>query len=868
LSFSLNKHKSRKKSSLVALKEIKTLNKKLKEIDLSFTSEKNSSTFFKNILIINFITSLFLGLDLLKKVVNPKLTSWFDVYEQYCNPYKLSIELNKYFPIIQDEWQLKERDEIKEAEISKALKKIPWAEIAENLSKDFRWEKNHEFASITSCENITFDIFEQISYLLQNEKEQNTVFRGTVYTQDNLAKQIAEKLILKWSNSDRKEILGNKVYHGLKVLDPAVGTGVFLIAVGNVIYEKQQREYPKKSSTAIKKCIVENNLYGLDTDEIACYITRIKLLLWLINEKNGTVLNQTEFYPNINTGDSLIGYLQIPEDNKHKEISKDQLLHVFQTSLQKKLAIYQLPTQAFFHEVIEIINQNFIKFKMYEGFKFFIIEGALEDWNKNKHQIHETIRGKVHFSIPERNLDKKIHLYAVFTDGFPDNEFTTKRKMNLYCFKDIFHWCNSQYPSKFDIIIGNPPFIALTDLPMKKRVILKHLFPQVYTGNNDLSYFFLERMTSLLGKNGILGFILPKYFQTSVFAKKIRSSVVEKNLIHELHDFTNIPIFSSTNVKTCFLSLEKQKPNNEQEFMYYQYHLENLKESTQLKFLQSRLKPEKWIILHSDLMQLLNQIQLYSNHKLKDFTVISKGIETGCDKVFAPNTPFFFSRYLKLTSQYYKPWIKGKEIKPFFIEREGREVLYAPKSHQYEIEKSKIILQYLDQNKLLLLNRSRVTKYYLWRDGDERKTMPWGKNKIVCPYKAKVNTFAIDFEGSLSSKDVTWIVPKKKYSTNDFIFYLLGLLNSNVLIFYAQNVFKDLGNIYDFYPLQIQDFPIVFPSKASYEYKKLCDTVKSLQNTKKIQKRDLLKNEINRIVYQLFNLNENEINQIESHINI
>ncbi|MHA1236707.1 MAG: Eco57I restriction-modification methylase domain-containing protein, partial [Candidatus Hodarchaeales archaeon] len=780
MSFSLNNYKSRKKAPLATLKEIKKLKDKLKEVDLGLTSEEKLATFFKDILIINFITCLFLGLDLVKKVVDPKLTSWFDVYEQYCNPYRLSIELNIFFPIIQDVFQLRELYEKKEEDISKILKEISWAESAEKLSKEFIWNNDHEIPGITSCKRITLDIFEHVSVLLRNEEELNTVLKGTVYTPYYLAKQIAEKQILQWFNSEHDEKLENRSYHGLKILDPAVGTGVFLIAAGNVIYEKIQLELPAKSSTAIKKSIIENNLYGLDTDDIACYITRIKLMLWLISEKKGNFSNLMKFSCNITTGDSLVGYIQRPENFKHVEISKDRLSYTFQTNFQKKLAIYQLPSLTSFHEVIEVINQDFINFKMQCEFKFFIIEGTLENWNKYKDDLYNTFKGRIHFSIPERSLDTEIRLYAVFRDGFPDNKFINERKMNLYNFKDMFHWCGSCYPSKFDIIIGNPPFIALTGLPMKTRLMLKELFPQVYTGNNDLSYFFLERMTSLLEENGILGFILPKYLQTSVFAKKIRLSIVEKNLILELHDFGNIPIFSSTDVKTCFLSLKNKQTITNHEFTYYQYNKEKLTKVNLLKYPQSKLNPEKWIILHSELMQLLNHIRKYSNHKLKDVVMISKGIETGCDKVFAPKTPFFFSRHLNLESYYYRPWIKGKEIKTFFIEREGREVLYAPKSRQYEIENSQKILQYLEQNKKLLLNRSRVTRYYLWRDGDERNTMPWEKNKIVCPYKSKINTFAIDFEGSLSSKDVTWIVPKKNYATNDFLFYLLGLLNSNV----------------------------------------------------------------------------------------
>ena len=868
MSFSLKHLKSRNKSSLVILKEIKKLNNELKDVELGLTSDRGSNTFFKDILIIIFITSLFLGLDLVKKVINPKLNSWFDVYKQFGDPFRLSIELNKYFPLLHDDWKLGEICDSKKNGFSKSLKEISWAESAENLSEKFRWDKNHEIPSLSSSKNITLGIFEQVSYLLRNEEEQNALSRGTIYTPYYLAKQIAEKQILEWLKIKHKERKGNKPYLELKILDPAVGTGVFLIAAGNVIYEKLQQEYPEESSTEMKKLILENNLYGLDTDEIACHITRIKLLLWLINEKNGSFPNLTGVNPNINTGNSLIGYLQIPEDLPSNEITTDQLSHSFQSNFKKKLAIYQLPAHSSFLEAIKVINQNFVNFKMQSRFMFFIIEGALEEWNEYKDNLHETIRGKIHYSIPERNLDKEIRLYAVFTEGFPSKKFSAERKMNLYYSKELFHWCDSTDPLKFDIIIGNPPFIALTDLPMKTRLVLKTLFPQVYTGNNNLSYFFLERMISLLNEEGILGFILPKYFQTSVFAEKIRSSITEKTLILELHDFTNIPIFPSTNVNTCFLSLKNQNPIINQEFMYFQYHKENIQKLKPLKFSQSKLNPQKWIILHSDSMQLLNHIKSYSNHKLKDIAMISKGIETGCDKIFAPKTPLFFSKTLKLDSHYYKPWIKGKEIKPFFIKREGREVLYAPKSRQSEIENSKKILQYLNQNKKLLQNRSRVTKFYLWRDGDERKTMSWEENKIVCPYKSRRNTFAIDFEGCLSSKDVTWIVPRKDYSEKDFLFYLLGLLNSNVLIFYAQSVFKDLGYIYDFYPLQIQDLPIIIPSKTSSEYKKLCEIAMRLQKTNLIKERDLLENQMNKIVYQLFNLNENEIHQIESNITI
>ena len=857
-----------KKPSLEVLKEIKSLLNELKVVEQKFSNEEEYNPFFNSRLIVNFVTSLFLGIDFIKKVINPKLTSWFDVYDHFLDPCGLFIELNKQAPIFQGLGELGGNPEIFERILSEIQKKKSWAERAEHLSKEFRWYKNHDSPGEIPSKSITLDIFDQISYLLQNKEEQNVKYKGTVYTPYFIAKQIAERLVFKWFESKEKRLSGSNAYRELKVLDPAVGTGVFLIATGNVILDKCIHKKSIQSITSIKKNIIESNLYGIDTDELACYITRIKLLLWLIEEETSVISNLTILNANIKIGNSLVGHLQIPEALVNTEINKELLSNDYHTIFQKKLAIYQLPMQSVFLDVIELLNRDFRKFESQKEFKFFLIEGTIKNWNEYKSTLNDAIKSKVHFSFPDNHLDKKTHLYAVFTNRITDKKFIMANSMILYSFDDVYHWCDPRNPSKFDIIIGNPPFIALTDLPMKTRLKLKILYPDVYTGNNDLSYFFLERMKSLLVNHGIIGFILPKYIQTSFFAKKIRSSLIDGQAILEIHDFADIPIFSSTKINTCFISLEKQKTNNNQEFMYYKYRKNDLKPVLGFKFPQSKLNPEKWIIFNSEKLELVNHILSSSNHELKDVAIISKGIETGCDKVFAPSPPFFFSGHLKLESADYRSWIKGKEIKQFFIKREGREVLYAPKSRQHEIERSHKILQYLDLNKNLLLNRSRVSKYYLWRDGDERNTMPWRESKIVCPYKSKFNRFAIDFEGSLSSKDVTWIIPKRKYAQKDYLYILLGLLNSNVLIFYAQSVFKDLGCIYDFYPQQIKNLPLVIPKLSTSEFQELCELTKRLETIKHSKAKDQTMHEMNKIVYQLFNLNEDEINQIESSIMI
>src|SRR3989338_5400120 len=85
----------------------------------------------------------------------------------------------------------------------------------------------------------------------------------------------------------------------VKVLDPACGSGSFLIMAVEVIAEKN-REFGAKNEKLIKLQILEENIYGVDLDSQAVEITRLNLLINVLAER-------TKFSPlkNIKNGNSL-----------------------------------------------------------------------------------------------------------------------------------------------------------------------------------------------------------------------------------------------------------------------------------------------------------------------------------------------------------------------------------------------------------------------------------------------------------------------------------------------------------------------------------------------------------------------------------
>ncbi|MBD3195989.1 MAG: N-6 DNA methylase [Candidatus Lokiarchaeota archaeon] len=79
-----------------------------------------------------------------------------------------------------------------------------------------------------------------------------------------------------------------KLLDKIKILDPACGSGRFLVATADYLLELKRIVYPNISTFNLKKKIIENNIFGVDIDDLAVIVTKLNLLNWLYLEKKGT----------------------------------------------------------------------------------------------------------------------------------------------------------------------------------------------------------------------------------------------------------------------------------------------------------------------------------------------------------------------------------------------------------------------------------------------------------------------------------------------------------------------------------------------------------------------------------------------------
>ncbi len=148
----------------------------------------------------------------------------------------------------------------------------------------------------------------------------------------------------------------------------------------------------------------------------------------------------------------------------------------------------------------------------------------------------------------------KEHLFACDIDekiSNPVKELLPEENFKAQSFFTIKEWEN-----KFDIVIGNPPFVRIHNiLPEVKQQIQNFEF---CFGMYDLYYAFYEYGLKMLKPNGKLLYISPNGFIRNASGKNLRNYIDNNNLLKYFEDFSNSQKFDGYSTYTCIMMLSKE----------------------------------------------------------------------------------------------------------------------------------------------------------------------------------------------------------------------------------------------------------------------------------------------------------------------
>ena len=528
----------------------------------------------------------------------------------------------------------------------------------------------------------------------------------------------------------------------------------------------------------------------------------------------------------------------------------------------------------------------------------------------------------------EKKIANKMDFIPIFWMNFlidfDEDLFLKNNKekivgINSHQEKLAFVYLDNIMKKGIDYIIGNPPFLRIKNITPELREIYRQKF-MAAVGSFDIYTLFIEHALNLVKEKGKIAFICSNKFFTANYGVGIRSVIIDNSIIEKIFNFTDTNLFSVT-ATTSIIILEKNKDNKDLVYTILTkskeqnskiVHLEdfwdillskpnkfktilkiddlysndnNSKKSLLgnniaiLSFMAKQpANDQNWYFLPQNLRTICNKIEKCSNAKLEDISYINVGIKTTCDNVFVKeNISFKTKSSLKLI----KPLIVGKNVKKWFISLKNKKYLIYPyvynngKNEVIKLEDYPELFEYFKVHKDELLARdyirnSNFKKWYeIWVQLDPKYFER--DYKIVTADISHGNRFAIDTSKSFC-KGSCYTIRLKKEDV-DFYFYLLGLLNSQLLEFYHKTRLATIlfSKRWRYMYKQLRLYPI-FDIRTSSDkinfYKKIVELVKSIIGN--INESDIkeFEEEINGLFYKIYGINEEEKSEIKNYLSI
>ncbi|EAL5394635.1 Eco57I restriction-modification methylase domain-containing protein [Campylobacter jejuni] len=422
------------------------------------------------------------------------------------------------------------------------------------------------------------------------------------------------KSLRKEDKKAQKELLNS-----IKICDPAVGSGHFLVSALNVmlsIYDElnlfdeefylevqndeilitnhkgefieyKRPKTPKDKAHLIqqelfhtKKDIIENNLFGVDINPNSCEITKLRLWIELLKHSFYQSFDDGNYHDlktlpnidiNIKCGNSLVSYFETGKSLSHYPNIKERI--------NKYKRIVKDYKEGFYTDKSHI-NQEIKNLKI--SFKNFCFADKFKKEMKSFNDKCEKYSKKYgnFLAVDDENL--KFFVSANLTLFDFDEKEATKEFANLKKEYDNIFNLESNHPFEwrfefpeildddgnfkgFDLIIGNPPYIKEND---NKDLFTNTKKLRTYQGKMDIWYHFVGRGFDILKNNGYLAFIATNNWVTNSGAKKLRNIVLEESQILSLVDFSSFMVFDSASIQTMIMQFQKIKPPKNYEFHF------------------------------------------------------------------------------------------------------------------------------------------------------------------------------------------------------------------------------------------------------------------------------------------------------------
>ncbi|HEX2897595.1 MAG TPA: N-6 DNA methylase [candidate division Zixibacteria bacterium] len=665
----------------------------------------------------------------------------------------------------------------------------------------------------------------------------------------------------------------------IKVCDPAVGSGAFLVGMmseivrARVVLTEFLSSKSERGQYDFKRHAIQSSLYGVDIDPSAVEIAKLRLWLSLIVDEDD--YKQIKPLPNLDykimQGNSLLEEYEGIKLIDERFFEKQDEKAAVRERLEKELSQIQ-------REYIRLDSERELTKQKKSEFESNLktIDKQLKELDKPRtngqselgfyglteahskaeklRELHEAFFSAFHKRQKDQ-LKKQIDnltwdlVEATLSQQRKSDKIKEVRRFQQTNTRPFFLWrlnFAEIFGDKhgFDIVIANPPYGGYFD---SKRLSFSRLYPNTTKQFKDIYKIFIELgLSRLCAPEGILCYITPNTLIRQTRYKDVRKFLMGFELIQIVN--LGEGVFEQVVVPTCFFFVRKKTPNSNQVILK-DISLQS-KFTGELDSLHAKITSQNNFIAESDYSFIEeghklgeNQTYLEDIIDFKDAGINYQRFNVGmAEKGKSDLGQRLLYEGHKKSEADMEYW-KGQDIDKYYI---------APSTDRFVRLNT---LSSLKANERVILNR----KYFALAP------------KLIWRQTAPHLVVALDNHGVWFGRSIQSGVIKPSKSYLDYK-YVCGVLNSSSARFKYNTIVGEAGRVFPQVKwAKIKKLPI--PDLPSEKQSAIVDLVSSIlritkntdypTNSKKHSEVNVLMKQIDQLVYRLYGLTEEEIKIIE-----
>lgn len=756
----------------------------------------------------------------------------------------------------------------------------------------------------------------------------------------------------------------NQVIDNLKICDPAVGSGHFLVSCLNELialksrlgiladnkgrrlldyhvevendeltilhstknetfsYKVENGKVPEKVQAVQellfheKQKLIENCLFGVDINANSVRICQLRLWIELLKcayYRNGGV-DELETLPsidiNIKCGNSLLSKYTLDESLSSAFKGAGLKVNEYKSLVREYKRTNNMETKRQVQVKLAKLKSIFQKTQLDQ------IETDIKTQSKELDEIQSqyTISGLE--EVTEKKLQKKSE---ELRNSIKNKNIKKEKLQRLKTFLFAFEW-RYEFPEilddkgqfvGFDIIITNPPYMRIQEIDAihhDQKEFYRQNFPRTAVGSFDMANLFFELALELSKPNGNNIFIFPHKVFNSKNGSHLRNFLLNERSVKQITHFGVNQIFESATTYSCITLFNKQRSDS---FKFKRFEPdEEIKNSIWKDELYSDIKYDwiedaaskygsnLWIFFNDPRgYKLFNKCYNSSSIIGERFEDLFQGIATSKDALYIcrklnetkdkfeilvnpeekSENPHIETKKFLVEKEFFKPLLMGKDVHRYGTLDTDRLVFFPYQvKNNFELVQSKFLAKNYPLTSSFVNHYAKNFKSRENNQGmelDEWYAYIYPKNLTKFESKKLVTmnistnhpNFALDLNSTYHNTKVYGLILKE--GVQEGYKFFLGVLNSKLFWWFLVNTGDSLsGNARTVSKSYMFPFPIPRNITKTNEHK-IIRLVEKLLSSKanggSEQNNLVLEDEINNAVYNLYDLDDDEVEIIE-----